>query len=79
MPLLTTLEIKYLVDCLNRGGLTAVSIEFQRIFIKAEMQFRISTSNKKHLKNIDIYSITILLCKTLKLLATIILLLIFLE
>lgn len=51
-------ESQKLIDCLNRGGLTAVSIEFQRIFLKTEMQFRIATTNQNHLKSIDVKSIT---------------------
>ena len=51
-------EDQKLVNCLNRGGLTAVSIEFQRMFLKAEIRFRIATTTNNHLKNIDVNNIT---------------------
>ena len=52
------LENQKLVNCLNRGGLTAVSIDFQRMFLKAEVQFRKVTTTNNHLKSIDVNSIT---------------------
>ena len=51
-------EDQKLVNCLNRGGLTAVSLDFQRVFVKAEVQFRKVTSTNNHLKSIDVNSIT---------------------
>ena len=52
------MENQKLVNCLNRGGLTAVSIDFQRMFLKAEVQFRKVTTTNNHLKSIDVNSIT---------------------
>ena len=51
-------ENQKLVSCLTRGGLTVVSIDFQRMFLKAEIQFRKVTSTSNHLKSIDVNSLT---------------------
>ena len=51
-------EDQKLVNCLNRGGLTSVSLDFQRMFVKAEVQFQKVTSTNNHLKSIDVNSIT---------------------
>ena len=51
-------ENQKLVNCLTRGSLSAVSIDFQRMFLKAEVQFRKVTSTSNHLKSIDVNSIT---------------------
>ena len=51
-------EDQKLVNCLNRGGLTAVSLDFQRMFVKVEVQFRKVTTTNNHLKSIDVNSIT---------------------
>ena len=51
-------EDQKLVNCLNRDGLTAVSIEFQRMFLKAEIRSRIATTTNNHPRNIDVNNIT---------------------
>ena len=46
-----------LIETQNRGGLTGVVEEFQQIFLRAEMKFRIETTGG-HLRQIDIRKMT---------------------
>ena len=55
--LVNELDDQKLVKTLSRGGLTAVSLEFQRMFLKTEIAFRIETSKDTHLDSINIQKI----------------------